>query len=1249
MDVSKLRFHGVNVLVTLIALTIGAGTMRANNTLLNSTPTVTGSVTCSPSAGPGLSGATVTVKPATALTGTATITVTFVQPTGLVVTPASVTLAAGSPAAGLSFSVNAAPGCVGLSPTSSFSNTIQFKTSTSTVTLANDATAAVSSTYTNSASPLVAPAVTVYCSTLNGNHVPSSSGTPVSVTSAANGGTPFTITGTSASWISVGSATGGTASGTAATFTAYAAGTCNSGVGTTGTITLQVLPPEGGNLAVTTSVTVTLVITSASPLTVAPTSISMSHVKGSGAVQTQNVSVTSSVASTYFTLNTTTLPIWLTVNSTYAFAPASLTFSTTSVADTMAPGAYSATVYLQVYGSGDLPIPVTLFVTNAAPKLSISSANPLNITWVQGSAPPTATITAISSDSPIPYSTSVGGTLAPIVNATEATGLAYSFGTSISVTFPAQVYQTVQPGTVITGTVSFTWGSPATITIVTINLTVSSPGAALTSLSPATIPTAVSPASFPVVLSGSGFVASSNPALSTKVGIVVGGVLVADSNLSLPNVVNPSNIIETITVPTTTDALLPFAPAGSVVNGQTVVGGQVILGVCNGNCVGTVIPLSAQFILTIGGGPVIQGVTSSSSFIEVTPPALPSVAPYDMISIFGVNFCSSGGSGCATNTLLSNSPTGATMQYGATLSPDPVSATQRILSVSFMPHGSATPVFSAPLLFATNGQINAMVPGGLTTGSEYDIVVSFGYGTTTNLLKSPAFPVNVVTSDPGIFTIGSDGQGGAAALENSTGALITSAAPAGLRAITGANADSDVLQIYMTGLGAPTSTYNNANTGTSISPTDCVAATSGTGNYMGVLNTAAGTSLTNIDGAVIQSSLLNTGVLAPCFTTEPTVKIGGVAGTVTYAGFVPNSIAGLYQIDVQLPASTATYHPDYPLNVATPLAGIVSPVQLPVQVTINSITTQSGVTLWVEPKLNVEAPTLISGTVGVSWGGSCGTWTTLGTSTGNCVIANPAEATGAVHYAITSGVLPAGLSLNAITGVISGIPGANSGGTYLITVTATDSAAVPVSGTVSFAVSIAADLYLSSTSVASYTTNWTATLNTTSATINSAVTVTGGTAPYTFSVVAPVPTGMTVNTSGQVEINEASATPAGTYSVTVKATDSAGTPLTGTLNFSLVVKMTGTYTGPTTVTAADTTTTITTVSGHGGSGTYSYTLDASNTASVTLDPVAGTIVNAGQGDGSVNVVVDVTDTGAAPTGGTVAPPLVVTIPITIAL
>jgi uncharacterized protein (TIGR03437 family) len=863
---------------------------------------------------------------------------------------------------------------------------------------------------------------------------------------------------------------------------------------------------------------------------------------------------------------------------------------------------------------------------------------------VQGSAPPTGTITVISSDTPIAFSAASAGASSPIINPAgpaqepnlglyALTGLAYSFGTNIPISFNPTVYETVQPGTVITGTVSLTWGSPATVTIVTINLTVASPGATLSALYPATVPTAAPGTLNPLTLSGGGFVGGSNTALSTKVGVVVGGIMVADSNISVPVLVNASEMTVTITV-SATDTLLPFSPTGT--------GGQVTIGVCNGNCIGSA--PTGTMILTIGAGPVIQGVTSSSSFIEVTPPALPSVAPYDMISIFGVNFCSSNGTGCATNTLLSNTAAGAAMQYGFTLTPDSV----RYLSVNFYANANGTgTAYPAPLLFATNNQINAMVPSGLTTGNEYYIIVSFGYGTSTNLLKSPAFPVNIVAADPGIFTIGSDGQGGAAALQNNTGALITSTNPAGMRS---GGSDSDILQIYMTGLGAPTSAFSNGTAGSSVSPTNCIAAV-GTGSpvsYLATLNSVEGTNLSNLDGVVIQQSLIDTGDFVPCFTTPtlPVVKIGGVQATVSFAGFVPNTIAGLYQIDVQLPASTGnTFHPDYPTNVATPITTITAPVQLPVQVAVGSgpVYAQSGVTLWVEPKLNVEPPTIISGTVGVTWGGSCGSF---GGTTGNCVAAG--EGTAPYHYAVTSGVLPAGLSLNALTGVISGIPGANSGGTYAITVTATDSAAAPVSGTVSFTLSIAADLYLTSSGSGPYTSTWTATLNTTNATVNSAITVTGGTPSYTFSIVAPVPTGMQVNTSGQVEINETNATPAGTYAVSVKATDSASSPLTGTFNFTLVVHMTGTYTGPVTVTAADTSTTISTVSGHGGSGTYTYTLDSSNTASVTIDPAAGTILNAGQGDGSVNVVVDVTDTGAAPTGGSVAPPVVVTVPITIA-
>jgi hypothetical protein len=54
--------------------------------------------------------------------------------------------------------------------------------------------------------------------------------------------------------------------------------------------------------------------------------------------------------------------------------------------------------------------------------------------------------------------------------------------------------------------------------------------------------------------------------------------------------------------------------------------------------------------LTVGVNPMIQTVTSGSSYTEVTPPALQTIAPYDILSIFGGNFCVSGGTGCTGST-----------------------------------------------------------------------------------------------------------------------------------------------------------------------------------------------------------------------------------------------------------------------------------------------------------------------------------------------------------------------------------------------------------------------------------------------------------------------------------------------------------------------------------------------------------------------------------------------------------------------
>ena len=76
------------------------------------------------------------------------------------------------------------------------------------------------------------------------------------------------------------------------------------------------------------------------------------------------------------------------------------------------------------------------------------------------------------------------------------------------------------------------------------------------------------------------------------------------------------------------------------------------------------------------------------------------------------------------------------------------------LSVTFQQHGGAA-IANAPLLFATNGQINVIVPGAMVSyigAGTVDIVVNFGYGSGATLLKSTPFQVNIAaTMSPGVL------------------------------------------------------------------------------------------------------------------------------------------------------------------------------------------------------------------------------------------------------------------------------------------------------------------------------------------------------------------------------------------------------------------------------------------------------------------------------------------------------------------
>ncbi len=1124
------------------------------------------------------------------------------------------TATAGTP---ITFTVVAAAGCDALP------STLNSNTATTTIHLLNAPAAEQVITVTltvsaPSASALVVSpsSVTVTCAKSGANYYPSYPQT-LAVTAAPS--TAFTVdtaTNPYATWLTVNPTTGGTASTTAVQFTVQAAPGCGGfALNSSTTTTVHLL-----NAPATDKVfSVTLQVVPVSILTANPNPASLTYVKGSGTAGYVNVAIASSsnaVPTPFFTVNTATLPIWLRLDSSSGMAPQSLRFSSTTIADTLAPGTYTASVVVSVSGYGDLDLPVSMLLTNKSPQLTVeappageicspASATTFCIPWVIGQGLPTPSITAISTDTPVSYTATTGGLLAPVIPTNQLSGLAYSFGTPINISFNPQAFAAAQPGNILTGTVTLTWGNPVSTVVVTFDVTVQSPGATISSASPASLPVSVSGSTYTVALTGTGFVTGTNPSQATRVGVVTtnGSPMTFDTNIQT-NIINQSNITLTITVPSSADAAIPFA------------GGPFNIGVCN-PVAGSCTTATSQATLTIGTNPIIQAVTSSSSLLQNQSV---SIAPYDMISIFGANFCPN----CTSTQVLTGTPDPVTLTYQTALPFDG----SHSLSIRFQNHSGNAFIANAPILFATNGQINLMVPSGVTASGAVDIFVSYGSGNFgSNTQKtSAAFTATIVPTDPGIFTIGADGQGSGAALDMNYN-LISATNPAGIR--TGAN-NSDIISLYMTGLGAPDDTNLASNTTAAVDAgfvyyADCVS----TSSYLTSFNAAQiGLPIATLDGTLIIPSVLNTGRLVPCISTlsadVPTVSIGGATAVVKYAGWVPGTIAGLYQVNIQLPINTPA---SFTTESGLTLQSITAPVQLPITLTSNTVNTQSGVSLWVAPRLlvtgpsslvvsTVNIPNTVSATVGVSLPPSHNVLTATG-GTGN----NPT-------FAVTSGLLPAGLSIGATTGLISGVPAAGTAGTYTVTVTAADAANVPVTGSVTFVVTVAGGLFMTNT-VPSMSTFGTA--NASVAT----VTATGGIYPYIYTVAIPshsLPAGLAINAFSGV-ISTTTLTPAGSYNLAVSALDSTtGTQLAGLALFTNVVNLDVVANGLT-AGANGVASTIATIAATGNTGTVTYALDPTTAALswVTFDTSTGILaVTTGSQTYTHAVTVTATD-GTAPT------------------
>jgi hypothetical protein len=239
------------------------------------------------------------------------------------------------------------------------------------------------------------------------------------------------------------------------------------------------------------------------------------------------------------------------------------------------------------------------------------------------------------------------------------------------------------------------------------------------------------------------------------------------------------------------------------------------------------------------------------------------------------------------------------------------------------------------------------------------------------------------------------------------------------------------------------------------------------------------------------------------------------------------------------------------------------------------------------------------------------------------------------------GALPAGLTLNATTGLISGTP--ITAGTTNFTVLATDASGVIGRAALSITIAAAAPLSITTTALAG---------GTVGTAYSQTVAATGGVTPYTWSVPPnTLPAGLTLNTSTGV----ISGTPstAATTSFTVTVTDAAKNTASKALSITVIAPLTVTAAAlpNATVGTAYTQTPLTVT---GGVAPYKFavtvgSLPSGFSLSASTGTISGTAPSAETGSFTVTVTDSAGNTAAAPltlTAVTPPPPAPPTVTLT---
>jgi hypothetical protein len=278
----------------------------------------------------------------------------------------------------------------------------------------------------------------------------------------------------------------------------------------------------------------------------------------------------------------------------------------------------------------------------------------------------------------------------------------------------------------------------------------------------------------------------------------------------------------------------------------------------------------------------------------------------------------------------------------------------------------------------------------------------------------------------------------------------------------------------------------------------------------------------------------------------------------------------------------------------------------------NTATANLSITIGAAVTITITPTTLPAGTVGTAYS------QTLTASGG----------TAPYTWSTTAGTLPAGLTLNAATGTISGTP--TTVATSSFTIQATDANQSTGQAALSIAITSSSPLTITTASLPN---------GTVGTAYTGALAATGGVAPYTWSIASGLPAGLTLNAStGAIT---GTPTAAATSNFTVKVTDSANT--TATKALGIVIAATA---SPLSITTASLpngtigTAYSQTLAATGGVAPYTWSIASGLPAGLTLNASTGAITGTPTAAATSNFTVQVTD--SANTTATKALGIVVT-------